>query len=121
MAERIDWNKYVDHETLLNKAHEDCDVVKIKTKLVEHDRQAKYAMFKAQVELPNYLETGKEGAENKVFIGHGDADTSNTNAMTRDAYIRMAETRAINRALRFATNTGKTSAEEIDKWKPKEE
>jgi len=113
MTPNINWDDYVDHETLLNKAHTKHGVTKIKTHLVEHDRGQKYALVKAQVELPN-----QDGEGNRVFTAYGDSDPNNTNRMTRDAYIRMAETRAINRALRFATNTGKTSAEEIDAWKP---
>ena len=48
-----------------------------------------------------------------TFTGIGDASAENVNKMIAKHYIRMAETRAIARALRFATNIGITSVEEM--------
>ena len=47
------------------------------------------------------------------FVGHGDSDETNTHPLIAPHYIRMAETRAIARALRWATNEGRTSMEEM--------
>jgi hypothetical protein len=47
------------------------------------------------------------------FVGYGDADPSNVSALVRGAEMRVAETRAVNRALRKAYGIGLCSAEEI--------
>jgi hypothetical protein len=49
----------------------------------------------------------------KGFVGYGDADPSNTSDLVRGAEMRVAETRAINRALRKAYGIGICSVEEI--------
>ena len=49
----------------------------------------------------------------KGFIGYGDADPSNVFAVVRGAEMRVAETRAVNRALRKAYGIGICSVEEI--------
>jgi hypothetical protein len=47
------------------------------------------------------------------FVGHGDADPSNIAPLVRGAEMRVAETRAVNRALRKAYGIGICSVEEI--------
>src|SRR5437867_2478387 len=47
------------------------------------------------------------------FVGYGDADPSNVSALVRGAEMRVAETRAVNRALRKAYGNGICSVEEI--------
>jgi len=47
------------------------------------------------------------------FIGYGDADPSNVSTLVRGAEMRVAETRAVNRALRKAYGIGICSVEEI--------
>jgi len=47
------------------------------------------------------------------FVGYGDADPSNVSQLVRGAEMRVAETRAVNRALRKAYGIGICSAEEI--------
>jgi len=47
------------------------------------------------------------------FIGYGDADPSNVSALVHGAEMRVAETRAVNRALRKAYGIGICSVEEI--------
>ena len=47
------------------------------------------------------------------FAGYGDADPSNVSALVRGAEMRVAETRAVNRALRKAYGVGICSAEEL--------
>jgi len=49
----------------------------------------------------------------KGFDGYGDADPSNVSALVRGAEMRVAETRAVNRALRKAYGIGICSVEEI--------
>jgi hypothetical protein len=49
----------------------------------------------------------------KSFVGYGDADPSNTSDLVRGAEMRVAETRAVNRALRKAYGVGICSVEEI--------
>jgi hypothetical protein len=49
----------------------------------------------------------------KGFVGYGDADPSNVSLLVRGAEMRMAETRAVNRALRKAYGIGLCSVEEL--------
>jgi hypothetical protein len=49
----------------------------------------------------------------KGFVGYGDADPSNISALVHGAEMRVAETRAVNRALRKAYGIGICSVEEI--------
>jgi hypothetical protein len=49
----------------------------------------------------------------KGFVGYGDADPSNVSPLVRGAEMRVAETRAVNRALRKAYGIGICSVEEI--------
>ena len=49
----------------------------------------------------------------KGFAGYGDADPSNVSALVHGAEMRVAETRAVNRALRKAYGIGICSVEEI--------
>jgi hypothetical protein len=49
----------------------------------------------------------------KGFVGYGDADPSNVSPLVRGAELRVAETRAVNRALRKAYGIGLCSVEEI--------
>jgi hypothetical protein len=47
------------------------------------------------------------------FVGYGDADPTNVSFLVRGAEMRVAETRAVNRALRKAYGIGICSVEEI--------
>ena len=47
------------------------------------------------------------------FVGFGDADPSNVSPVVRGAEMRMAETRAVNRALRKAYGIGICSVDEL--------
>jgi hypothetical protein len=53
------------------------------------------------------------GPDSAGFAGFSDADPSNVSALVRGAELRMAETRAVNRALRKAYGIGLCSAEEL--------
>jgi hypothetical protein len=61
-------------------------------------------VFKATV----FRSTGCKG-----FVGYGDADPSNVSFLVHGAEMRVAETRAVNRALRKAYGIGICSVEEI--------
>ena len=52
-------------------------------------------------------------SKSKGFVGFGDADPSNTSPLVRGAEMRVAETRAVNRALRKAYGIGLCSVEEL--------
>ena len=56
--------------------------------------------------------------KSRGFVGHGDADPSNVSPLVRGAEMRVAETRAVNRALRKAYGIGLCSVEELG-WSPK--
>ena len=47
------------------------------------------------------------------FVGYGDADLSNVSSLVHGAEMRVAETRAVNRALRKAYGIGLCSVEEL--------
>jgi len=49
----------------------------------------------------------------KGFVGFGDADPSNVSSLVHGAEMRVAETRAVNRALRKAYGIGLCSVEEL--------
>jgi hypothetical protein len=52
------------------------------------------------------------------FVGYGDADPSNVSTLVHGAEMRVAETRAVNRALRKAYGIGLCSVEELG-WSPR--
>ena len=51
--------------------------------------------------------------ESKGFVGYGDANPSNISTLVQGAEMRIAETRAVNRALRKAYGIGLCSVEEL--------
>jgi hypothetical protein len=54
-----------------------------------------------------------KGRSSKGFVGYGDADLTNCSVLVRGAELRIAETRAVNRALRKAYGIGLCSVEEL--------
>ena len=54
-----------------------------------------------------------KSAHSKGFVGFGDAEPSNVSSLVRGAEMRVAETRAVNRALRKAYGIGLCSVEEL--------
>jgi len=100
----LDGRWYVTHSGLLRVAQRRrCQ--SITTELVESVSNPKESrwVFKATVVK----------SENETFIGYGDADPSNVSALVHGAEMRVAETRAVNRALRKAYGIGICSVEEI--------
>jgi hypothetical protein len=57
-------------------------------------------------------------AHSRGFVGYGDADPSNVSPLVRGAEMRVAETRAVNRALRKAYGIGLCSVEELGSFSP---
>jgi hypothetical protein len=51
--------------------------------------------------------------DSRGFVGYGDADPSNVSSLVHGAEMRVAETRAVNRALRKAYGIGLCSVEEL--------
>jgi hypothetical protein len=68
------------------------------------DRTTSRWVFKATVYKRN---------RTKGFVGYGDADPSNVSSRVEGAVLRIAETRAVNRALRKAYGIGLCSVEEL--------
>ena len=101
----LDGRWYVTHSGLLQLAsRRGCRG--IKTVLQEHfsDLTVSRWVFKATVY--------KSGLS-RGFVGYGDADPTNTSPLVRGAEMRVAETRAVNRALRKAYGIGLCSVEEL--------
>ncbi len=105
-------------EDLLTVAHEIFDQgFEIKTEMISVDYEKSQALFKAWVIIPQ-MEVEIKGGKSifvarRVFMGHGDAQGI-TNDKIKLHFIRMAETRAIVRALRWATNNAAVAVEETE-------
>jgi hypothetical protein len=59
-----------------------------------------------------------KSSRSRGFVGYGDADPSNVSSLVHGAEMRVAETRAVNRALRKAYGVGLCSVEELG-WAPR--
>jgi hypothetical protein len=95
---------YVTHAGLLHLSfRRKCAGIKAISVDQLSDAAAKRWVFKATV-----YKSGPVG-----FVGYGDADPSNTSPLVRGAEMRVAETRAVNRALRKAYGIGLCSVEEL--------
>ncbi len=95
---------FVLFEGLLDEAHKQ-GLTGIDSLMVSGTEEAT-VIFQAIVTLKN-----KDGE--RKFTAHGDANDTNVSTAVKAHKIRMAETRAIARALRFATNIGMCSVEEL--------
>src|SRR6202140_5592312 len=101
----IDARWYVTRAGLLRLAHrKHCSGIKTSLEKLYSDPSASRWVFKAIV----YNSTLSKG-----FVGYGDADPSNVSFLVHGAEMRVAETRAVNRALRKAYGIGICSVEEI--------
>jgi hypothetical protein len=101
----LDDRWYVTHSGLLRIAQRRrCSG--IKTAIQDHlsDPHASRWVFRATV---------YKGSASRGFVGYGDADPSNISPLIRGAEMRVAETRAVNRALRKAYGIGMCSVEEL--------
>ena len=101
----IDGSWYVTHTGLLRLARRKrCRGIHVEAVDSLCDSAANRFVLKATV-YPS-----KESAG---FVGYGDADPSNVSLLVRGAEMRIAETRAVNRALRKAYGIGICSVDEI--------
>ena len=102
---RIDSRWYVTHSGLLQLAsRRKCGGIRTSLQERFSDPAANRWVFRAVV---------YKGPSSKGFVGYGDADPSNTSSLVRGAEMRVAETRAVNRALRKAYGIGLCSVEEL--------
>jgi len=101
----IDGRWYVTHAGLLKiAARSKCCGIQIHPVTEFSETSASRYAFRATV----YTSSGCKG-----FVGYGDADPSNVSYLVHGAEMRVAETRAVNRALRKAYGIGICSVEEI--------
>jgi hypothetical protein len=106
----IDSNWYVTHAGLLRVARRNhCSGIRVRHLSEFSDAASGHWVFKAIV----YRSPHSHG-----FVGYGDADPSNVSSLVRGAEMRVAETRAVNRALRKAYGIGLCSVEELG-WSPR--
>jgi hypothetical protein len=96
---------YVTHSGLTSLARRNrCAGIKVRPVQPFCDPPAKFWAFEATV----YKSKTCRG-----FVGYGDADPSNVSYLVHGAEMRVAETRAVNRALRKAYGIGICSVEEV--------
>ena len=101
----LDGRWYTTHSGLLRLAFRNrCRGINTTLEERLSDPMANRWVFKAVV----YKSRGSKG-----FVGYGDADPSNVSLMVHGAELRIAETRAVNRALRKAYGIGLCSVEEL--------
>src|SRR5260370_19673242 len=101
----LDGRWYITHAGLLRLAFRNrCRGINTTLEERLSDPIANRWVFKAVV----YKARGSKG-----FVGYGDADPTNTSPLVRGAEMRVAETRAVNRALRKAYGIGLCSVEEL--------
>lgn len=103
--QQIEGRWYVTHAGLLRIAQRRrCHSIRTSLQRDVSDPIASRWVFKATV----YKTSNSRG-----FVGYGDADPSNVSRLVRGAEMRMAETRAVDRALRKAYGIGLCSVEEL--------
>lgn len=101
----LDGAWYVTHSGLLRLARrERCTGIHVEPVIDFSDVSISRFAFKATV----YKSRTSPG-----FVGFGDADPSNVSSIVHGAEMRVAETRAVNRALRKAYGIGICSVEEM--------
>jgi hypothetical protein len=101
----LDNHWYVTHSGLIRLAtRRRCDGIRTTIQQRLSDPAIGRWVFKATV----YKTPGSKG-----FVGYGDADPSNVSTFVHGAEMRIAETRAVNRALRKAYGIGLCSVEEL--------
>ena len=101
----LDGHWYVTHSGLLHLSQRRrCSSIRVHQVREFCDPTLGRWVFKATV---------YKSPESKGFVGYGDADPSNVSPLVRGAEMRVAETRAVNRALRKAYGIGLCPVEEI--------
>src|SRR6202162_2937031 len=103
--QQLDGRWYVTHAGLLGLARRNhCSGVRVQLVREFCDSSSGRWVFKATV---------YKSPRSRGFVGYGDADPSNVSSMVHGAEMRVAETRAVNRALRKAYGIGLCSVEEL--------
>jgi len=103
--QQIDRRWYVTHAGLLRIAQRRrCHAIRTSLQKDVSGPITSRWVFKATI----YKTSSSRG-----FVGYGDADPSNVSPLVRGAEMRIAETRAVNRALRKAYGIGLCSVEEL--------
>jgi hypothetical protein len=106
----LDGRWYVTHTGLIRLARQSrCAGIHVRPVPEFSDPSAQHWAFRATV----YKSKTCRG-----FVGYGDAGPSNVSAFVRGAEMRVAETRAVNRALRKAYGIGICSIEELGSAPP---
>src|SRR5215472_13483107 len=101
----LDGRLYVTHAGLLYIAERNkCAGIRTSLREAPPETSANRWIFKATV---------YKSLRSRGFVGFGDADPSNVAPSVRGAEMRVAETRAVNRALRKAYGIGLCSIEEL--------
>src|SRR6202162_6370291 len=101
----IDGHWYVTHTGLLGLARRNrCSGVRVQLVREFCDSASARWVFKATV---------YKSPRSRAFVCYGDADPSNVSSLVHGAEMRVAETRAVNRALRKAYGIGLCSVEEL--------
>jgi len=107
----LDNKWYVTHAGLLRVARRNrCVGIRTTVEIGLSDPISNRWVFKATV---------YKSPRSRGFVGYGDADPSNVSSLVHGAEMRVAETRAVNRALRKAYGIGLCSVEELG-WSPRE-
>ena len=108
--QQLDGRWYVTHAGLLALARRNhCSGVRVQLVREFCDSTSCRWVFKATV---------YKSPRSRGFVGYGDADPSNVSSLVHGAEMRVAETRAVNRALRKAYGIGLCSVEELG-WAPR--
>jgi hypothetical protein len=108
--QQLDGRWYVTHTGLLGLARRNrCSGVRVQLVREFCDSASARWVFKATV---------YKSPRSRGFVGYGDADPSNVSSLVHGAEMRVAETRAVNRALRKAYGIGLCSVEELG-WTPR--
>jgi hypothetical protein len=106
----LDGHWYVTHSGLLRIAQRNrCSGMRTAVDKGLSDPASSRWVFRATV---------YKSPRSRGFVGYGDADPSNVSSVVHGAEMRVAETRAVNRALRKAYGIGLCSVEELG-WAPR--
>ena len=106
----VDGRWYITHAGLLRMAQRNrCSGMRTAVDKGLSDPASNRWVFKATV---------YKSPRSRGFVGYGDADPSNVSSLVHGAEMRVAETRAVNRALRKAYGIGLCSVEELG-WTPR--
>jgi len=103
---------YITFEELLKELHKKFKKVSIETNVQTGEEGDGKAMKKLLDD--GFVVRATVITEKGTYTAYGDATADNTTKMVRDALLRMAETRAVARACRFATGIGKVAKEEVE-------